>query len=244
MENSPSYYAIVPAVVRYDRNVIPAARLLYGEITALCNQMGYCWAGNSYFEDLYGVSNTTVTSWINSLVKSGHITRTLIYKEGTKQIVQRRLYIVDADTKEILLRGASFPAEATQEKLPTPTQEKLPDNNTDINNKDNITFNSIEHFDSFWKFYPRKAGKSQAMVAWRKLTLDQPTLIAIATNIQTRIASGEWAEENMQYIPHASTFLNQKRWEDEVITKKAKGKSSSIRNTSIVDSLTDRSWAD
>jgi 2'-5' RNA ligase len=82
------------------------------------------------------------------------------------------------------------------------------------------------------------------MVAWRKLTLDQPTLIAIATNIQARIASGEWAEENMQYIPHASTFLNQKRWEDEVITKKAKVKSSSIRNTSIVDSLTDRSWAD
>lgn len=108
MENSPSYYAIVPAVVRYDRNVIPAARLLYGEITALCNQMGYCWAGNSYFEDLYGVSNTTVTSWINSLVKSGHINRTLIYREGTKQIVQRRLYIVDADTKEILLRGQVF----------------------------------------------------------------------------------------------------------------------------------------
>ena len=44
-----SYYAIIPANVRYDRRLTANAKLLYGEITALCNEKVYCWERNSYF---------------------------------------------------------------------------------------------------------------------------------------------------------------------------------------------------
>lgn len=90
-----SYYAVLPANVRYDKNITPNAKLLYAEITALCNHKGYCWAGNAYFAELYGVTKTSVSNWISSLQKNGYIDIQFIYKEGSKEIQSRHISIVN-----------------------------------------------------------------------------------------------------------------------------------------------------
>lgn len=126
-EPSKSYYAIIPANVRYDTELTPNAKLLYGEITALCNEKGYCWATNEYFSKLYGVSKTSISKWINSLIKKKYISSEFIYKEGTKEIEYRYLRIVQNPIEEKL----NTPVE---EKLNTPIEEKLKDNNTSFNN--------------------------------------------------------------------------------------------------------------
>ena len=69
----PSYYAVIPAHVRYDETLPPNAKLLYGEITALCNMEGFCWASNRYFAELYGVKIRAVQNWIDALRSAGHI---------------------------------------------------------------------------------------------------------------------------------------------------------------------------
>lgn len=128
-----SYYAIIPANVRYDKDLTPNAKLLYGEITALCNERGYCWASNQYFADLYGVSKTSITDWINQLIKKRYISRTIKYKEGTKEILGRYLRIVN---------------DPTQENLSTPTQENLRENNTVFNNTVNNTKKILSYLNS------------------------------------------------------------------------------------------------
>ena len=71
-ENKPTFYAVIPADVRYS-DIIPNAKLLYGEITALCGKEGFCWASNNYFANLYKKNVTTISEWINLLEKSDFI---------------------------------------------------------------------------------------------------------------------------------------------------------------------------
>lgn len=73
MESKKSYYAIIPAEVRYDKSLTNGAKLLYGEITALCNEKGFCWATSKYFADLYENDARTIRRWIQSLVAGRYI---------------------------------------------------------------------------------------------------------------------------------------------------------------------------
>ena len=121
------YYAIIPATIRYDKNITPNAKLLYAEITALCNEKGYCWASNAYFAELYGVSKTSISNWISSLQKNGYISVDMIYKENSKEIQNRYIRILNDPIKEILT-GYS-------KNLQYPIKENFTDNNKIINNK-------------------------------------------------------------------------------------------------------------
>ena len=90
-----SYYAVIPAFVRYDSELTPNAKLLYGEITALCNEKGYCFAGNKYFADLYSVKTRSITDWISQLKDKGYIKLKLLYKENSKEVKSREIYITN-----------------------------------------------------------------------------------------------------------------------------------------------------
>ena len=73
--DKPSYYAIIPANVRYDEELKDKAKLLYAEITALSNKDGVCFASNSYFASLYSVTERTIQNLIDNLVEKGYLTR-------------------------------------------------------------------------------------------------------------------------------------------------------------------------
>lgn len=93
-KEQPNYYAIIPATVRYDTNLKSAEKLLYGEITALANKNGYCFAQNKYFADLYNVTLISVSRWISHLQELGYI-KTDVIRNENKEIISRNIYIVD-----------------------------------------------------------------------------------------------------------------------------------------------------
>lgn len=130
MEEKPNYYAILPASVRYDKNLCANSKLLYAEITALSNKEGYCWATNKYFSELFGLSSDRISKLISNLVDSGYIARTMITDERTQEIKERRLYIQNSELCPVL----TIPPVKNNY---TPIVKNNYYNNINMNNKNN-----------------------------------------------------------------------------------------------------------
>uniref|UniRef100_A0AAU6W4K6 Phage replication protein n=1 Tax=Pseudomonas phage Aurca01 TaxID=3138527 RepID=A0AAU6W4K6_9VIRU len=71
-------------------------------------------------------------------------------------------------------------------------------------------------FPKFWKLYPNKKGKTAAEKAWKKLKVNDDLFALIAQGLAKQCASLAWTKDGGQFIPHPATWLNGKRWEDEV----------------------------
>lgn len=69
-------------------------------------------------------------------------------------------------------------------------------------------------FPDFWAAYPRKQAKKKALQAWCKLTPDASVQTDIAKGLMAAIKSDQWRKDGGQFIPHAATWLNGKRWQD------------------------------
>ena len=100
MTERPNYYAILSAEVRYDNRLKANVKLLFAEITALCNMNAECFASNKYFAELYGKEKGTISGWVSQLVKYGYIKVNYTYKEGTREISHRYIKIIRGGVNE------------------------------------------------------------------------------------------------------------------------------------------------
>ncbi|MFI8394175.1 MULTISPECIES: YdaU family protein [Pseudomonas] len=71
-------------------------------------------------------------------------------------------------------------------------------------------------FPKFWKMYPNKKGKAAAEKAWKKLKVTADLFGQIAEGLAAQVVCEAWVKDGGQFIPHPATWLNGKRWEDEV----------------------------
>jgi hypothetical protein len=194
-EENPNYYAIIPANVRY-ANITPNAKLLYGEITALCNKSGYCFATNNYFAELYGVSKVSISKWINELIDNFFIESEIVYKEGTKEILNRYLRIVYYPIKE---------------KLNTPIKENLKENNTYSNNTSNND-KYMQDFEKFWALYPkqRAGSKTKAFASYCRAIREKRTTVDDLLRVCAVYAQSD--EVKRGFAKGCSAWLNDDRF--------------------------------
>ena len=81
----------------------------------------------------------------------------------------------------------------------------------EITNKEEIK-NTCAIFDQFWAIYPRKTGKQAASKSFAKLSNAEQQE---AMNNISRL----YSQTPVQFVPHPSTYLNGKRWEDQAIQR-------------------------
>lgn len=132
----PTYYAIIPAEVRYDKRLTNFQRLLFGEITALTSASGECWAKNEYFQSLYGVTRNTISNSINKLVNLGYLEAQIDTLTDSGNTTKRRTLKMPEGYTKNLTKGIpkkcafnnTSKNKEEREELDTPLKENFREN--------------------------------------------------------------------------------------------------------------------
>ena len=265
-QENAAYYAVIPAPVRYDPELSPSAKLLYCEITSLCNRNGYCWATNEYFTRLFALSASTISRLISQLERRGHIrVNTVAVKSGSERRIYADVYRVEripeedpeggtqkqqapqggtqkpqGGVSENSKRGVrknrkqndyqgnddrkyppysppagdGAPAESKPEDKPEADPEPVPKSKSTRREK-SMPDCDPESFEVFWAAYPRKDGRKAAIRAWDKLKPDKALCRTMYAALKRQRGCEQWIRDGGQYIPHLSTWLNGRKWEDQ-----------------------------
>lgn len=134
-----------------------------------------------------------------------------------------------ADHQRIQTKKSRFPSpddgtlkKSTVSHGESPTESNPIQSESNPNPNTNPNPNAREtrgaEFEKFWSAYPRKEGKQKARSAFEKVTVSLEVLL-IALESQKK--SSQWTKDNGQFIPHAATWLNGKRWEDQLAVDRA-----------------------
>jgi len=94
------------------------------------------------------------------------------------------------------------------ERKQTPDKDKDKDKNTN-------TVDQPDGFDSFWSAYPKKVGKPAALKAFRSARINGH-LPEVLADIEDKAGSEAWTKAGGQFVPNPATYLNQRRWEDQI----------------------------
>lgn len=113
------------------------------------------------------------------------------------------LLVNPIQTKPNQSRTLSSEPNGSDEPVSKPTSRKEP---------------SPDGFNDFWNLYPRKQAKKKAQDAWRKIKADE--LPAILNGLRTAMQTEQWQKDGGRFIPLPATWLNGRRWEDEVTPAK------------------------
>lgn len=223
-KQTPAYYAVLPAKVRYDAELRPNAKLLYAEITALANDKGYCFASNAHLAELFGISLRTAQQLIAQL-EERHYVSTAVLRDESQKVLERRIY-VDAPKIDATHHEKNFVT--PRKKFRDPHEKNCMCNITSNNNIPPIVPQGgrrrrevkktadwkPERFEGFWKYYPRGENKQGAIRAWDRLQPSDELIAQMAVALRRQTQTESWRQGIG--IPYASTWLNNARWEDEV----------------------------
>ena len=229
----PGYTALLPPRVRYDADLPATAKLLYGEITAMTDVTGFCWASNRYLGELTGVGSDRAARLVALLIEKGYLEAEVI-RDEKNTVTERRIYVTDLG-----LVCLPPPSENTGtppgkntgrvhiekndesiERIPPYNPPKGGRRPAGVKNEHRDAPEwKPEAFVKLWAWYPTgdkamhsyRGGKQRAIRAWDKLHPDDALIDTIAEALARQAESGQWKDG--VGIPHLSTYLNGYMWE-------------------------------
>jgi len=104
----------------------------------------------------------------------------------------------------------------TKEKRHSPPKKKSPHEKPPEKPPVALTGEQADRFSRFYAAYPKKRAKQDAIKAWRKISPENGLFETIMAAVAKQKRSDDWTRENGRFIPNPASWLNGRRWEDEV----------------------------
>ena len=197
----------------------------------------YKWSEDEklLFSKKVDVDIDLINDYINSAMKRGIFNQNIYdkYQVLTSKGVQKRFLEASKRRKRIEIIKEYFLIDITSNPDYTDLMSKVvyvrnneDNDNINVENDDNnsqkkgkeIKAKESEiikkRFEDFWSIYPRKVKKQKAKEWFEKNKPTEELFVIMITALKKFIDSQEWKSSNGQFIPHPTTWLNQKRWED------------------------------
>lgn len=213
-------------------------KLLMLAIADNANDSGVAFPSWNSLMTKTSMSKGSVSKWLRELENKGLIFRvSRNRKNGSRTSNKYLIYpydnkmLLDEEELDIFIEhfNQSSEVELVQDlNMPSSTFELgnrgqssevehlKPSLNFNRKNKPSLKEKKEKDFQKFWQAYPRKIAKAKAKTAFMRLYKEMPNIEELLSILERHKASKQWKQSDGKYIPHATTWLNQQRWEDEV----------------------------
>lgn len=154
-----------------------------------------------------------------------------LFKEAARLGIDTKITLTNEQLKDLISMSRGTPTGKDEEGTAKPLT---------INHKP-LTNNQYINFDDFYSIFPKKVKKQEAQAAWKKLKVTEELFNEIKAHFLVAYQHTE-----KKYIPNPATYLNKRRWEDEIIDEPPPSSPSTGQQQSEPDYLetrTSRAWA-
>lgn len=145
----------------------------------------------------------------------------------TMRVENENIYIstLEVDNKDISIKDIGQIENSTVNAPVLKTAEPKFFSTIKVNGKDRPDPKDESHpFNVFWNEYPRRVKRINAERAFKNNVKSWDVLKDIIVDIKQRFAFGVWDANEVKYIPHPTTYLNNLMWEDELTELKSVSK--------------------
>lgn len=187
-------------------------------VSNLCAKLGYCYAGNKYFSDLFNIDESVVSRKLKKLADKNYIK--IEYKKRGCEIIERKIRLTNLSTDDCQNYQSTIDKKVKENNI----------NNNNINIKEeiykeekNVSFAEQTKFEEFWRLYPkqRAGSKSKALQSYIKVLREKrATEEKLLTSV---VKYANSIEVSKGYAKGCQAWLNDDRFNNEYEQVEKKG---------------------
>lgn len=198
----------------WSQSIKPSEKLVLLAMADRAGESNDCWPSISRLVNDTGLDRKTVLAVIGRLEEIGLL---IVSKEAGKGNYYQLIGVDNrhGQSDQTGTKNGTGTKKGTGPKsgtTPVPKTGHESKKNLKIRERDN----ACDGFDAFWAVYPRKVSKRDAERAWQKIAPGETLQREIVAAVMLATTSEQWQRDNGQFVPYPATWLNGRRWEDEL----------------------------